>query len=46
MVRELRETLGLRDKQLIALGDKLQADRKLLTTTDTADGRQNSASNQ
>lgn len=46
VVRELRETLGLRDKQLIALGDKLQADRKLLTTTDTADGRQNSASNQ
>lgn len=46
LVRELRETLGLRDKQLIALGDKLQADRKLLTTTDTADGRQNSASNQ
>ena len=46
VVRELRETLGLRDKQLIALGDKLQADRKLLTTTDNADGRQNSASNQ
>ncbi len=46
VVRELRETLGLRDKQLIAISDKLQADRKLLTTTDTADGRQNSASHQ
>ena len=31
LVRELRETLGLRDKQLTAVGNQLLTDRKLFT---------------
>ena len=44
LVRELRETLRFRDEQLKAVSAKLVADRKLLTNSDDADGRQNSTS--
>lgn len=44
LVRELRETLRFRDEQLKTVSAKLLADRKLLTNSDDADGRQNSTS--
>lgn len=33
--REYRETLGLRDQQIILLGSQIKADRKVLEATDT-----------